>query len=218
MSATPRSFPQSPRSPDVLGELLHSLSQPLTSLLCSLELSLEQVAERQHESVAAALQQTERVVGMVRLMQEYLDAGQPGPEPCPAARARAMRCVIDDVIEELSSIAAVRRVRLLLAGTCSVKLPVAESRLRLALQYLIAPMIEAQPAEGKVMLLLGEGPAGTVLRGEGERRSRDLPGATSTVCRVKLAIARRVFESAGASLVLDDGDFEGFVLSMPRSN
>jgi signal transduction histidine kinase len=229
MSASPHSFSKLPRGPDVLGELLHSLSQPLTGLRCSLELSLglplehslelsiEEVAEQQHESVAAALQQAEKVIGMIQLMREYLDAGQPVPEAYSAALAPAMR----SVIEELSSIAAVRGVQLRLVGRCSATVPVPESRLRLALQYLITTIIEAQPASGKVMLLLGEGPAGAVLRAEGERGFRELAGATSTLRRVRLAIASRVFETAGASLVLGDGgptgvDPAGFVLRIPR--
>jgi signal transduction histidine kinase len=80
MSTSPHSFPKLPRGPDVLGELLHSLSQPLTSLRCSLELSIEEVAEQQQESVSVALQQTEKVIGMIQLMREYLDAERPGPE------------------------------------------------------------------------------------------------------------------------------------------
>ena len=82
MSTISHTFPQLPRGPDVLGELLHSLSQPLTSLRCSLELSLqlpldrsiEEVTEQQQASVSAALQQTENVIGMIQLMREYLDA------------------------------------------------------------------------------------------------------------------------------------------------
>jgi hypothetical protein len=253
MSTSSHSFPTPPRVPDVLGELLHSLSQPLTSLRCSLELSLdrqldlplelspEEVAEQQQESVALALQQTEKVIGMIQLMREYLDAEQPGPEACSTALALALR----SVIEELSSIAEVRCIQVRLVGTCLAAMPVPESRLRLALQYLIATMMEAQPAGGKVTLLLGEGPAGAVLRVEGERGFRgpnfhdpdvhdmepsatsrsaklDPVGATSasasTLRRVRLAIARRVLETAGASLVFGDGDVHptGFVLRIPR--
>ena len=223
----------------MLGELLHSLCQPLTSLRCSLELSIEEVAEQQQESVAVALQQTERVIGMIQLMREYLDAEQPGPEAFSSALAPVMRSVIED----LSSIAAVRGVRLRLVGTCTATVPVPESRLRLALQYLIASMIEAQAVGGKVTLLLGEGPAGAVLRVEGERgfrevdfqnqepsamsprTKRDPEGATSasgsTLRRVRLAIASRVLETAGASLVFGDVgrtrvDPAGFVLRIPR--
>ena len=228
----------------MLGELLHSLSQPLTSLRCSLELSLqlplglsiEETAEQQQASVSVALQQTEKVIGMIQLIREYLDAEQPVPAAFSSALAPATR----SLIEELSSIAAVRGVRLRLVGTCAATLAVPESRLRLALQYLIATLIEAQPAGGKVMLLLGEGPAGAVLRVEGEcgfrrlgfldqeqsatvSQTKEAPaGAPSSsvlaLRRVRLAIATRVLETAGASLVFGDGDVApvGFVLRIPR--
>ena len=210
----------------MLGELLHSLSQPLTGLLCSLELSLqlpldlsiEQVAEQQQANVSVALQQTEKVIGMIQLMREYLDAEQPAPDAFSSALAPATR----SVIEELSSIAAVRGVRLRLVGTCTATRPVPESRLLLALQYLITTLIEAQPVGGKVMLLLGEGPAGAVLRVEGERGSQQQkPTATrphTTLRRARIAIASRVLESVGASLVFAGGDVDpaGFVLRIPR--
>jgi signal transduction histidine kinase len=246
MSAGSHSFPNLPHGPDVLGELLHSLSQPLTGLRCSLELSLEEVAEQQHESVAIALQQTEKVIGMIQLMREYLDAEQPGPAAFPVALAPALR----NVIEELASIAAVRDVQLGFVGTCTATVPVPEARLRLALQYLIATLIEAQPAGGRVLLALTESPAGTVLRAQGESASREpkfgkldfhalaqsatsrqtkrdplraTSATTSTLRRVRLAIASRVLETAGASLVLGDGDGDhtgvdptGFVLRIPR--
>jgi hypothetical protein len=240
MTASPHSFPPSLRGPDVLGELLHSLSQPLTGLRCSLELSLqlplelsiEEVAEQQQESVAAALQQTEKVIGMIQLMREYLDV-----EPLESkAYSSALTPALQSVIEDLSSIAAVRDIRLRLVGTCTATLPAPESRLRLALQYLIATMIEGQPAGGKVTLLLAEGPAGAVLRVEGERElrvpharepdqsptspptKRDPARATSTLRRARLAIARRVLENAGASLVFDGAEpgCDGFALRVAR--
>ena len=40
MGVSPQLASKPARSPDVLGELLHSLSQPLTTLQCSLELSI----------------------------------------------------------------------------------------------------------------------------------------------------------------------------------
>jgi signal transduction histidine kinase len=243
----------------VLGELLHSLSQPLTGLRCSLELSLacelplelqfRGVAEQQHENVAIALQQTEKVIGMFQLMREYVDAERAEP----AVFSTALLPVLRNLTEELSSIGAVRDVQVRLTGSCTATVPVAEARLRLALQYLITTAIEAQPPGGGVLLALTESPAGTVLRmeGEGDRASdrrkfhrlernelaqgaadqRDAQNitlntasattsaTTLTLRRVKVAIASRVLEAAGASLVFGDGgggDAE-FVLRIPRS-
>jgi hypothetical protein len=222
MSASSSSSMNLPQGADVLGDLLHSLSQPLTSLRCSLELSIDETAEKQQKSVSVALQQTDNVIGMIQLMREYLHAAESGPE----IRATALAPALRSVTEELSSIAAVRGIRLRLVGTCTAMVPVPESRLRLALQYLIASMIEAQPTGGKVLLLLGEGPGGAVLRVEGEGGSRELDGdatparststSVSTLRRVRLSIASRVLEAAGASLVLCDGSVAGFVLRIPR--
>jgi hypothetical protein len=210
MSASLHFYSELSQAPSVLGELLHSISQPLTTLRCSLELSLsiDEKAAPQQNTVSAALQQTERVIGMIQLMREYVEAEQPRTEGDSAS----MAATVCSVTEELCSIAAVRGIRLRLAGTCTATLPLPESRLRLALQYLIASLLEAQADGGKVMLLLGEGPAGTVLRAEGDGKFC----ATSALRTARQAIARRVLETAGASLVLANNPANGFVLRIPR--
>ena len=156
---------------------------------------------------------------MIQLMREYLDAEQPGPQ----ARPSRMEPALSSVIDELSSIAAVRGVQLRFVGTCTATLLLPEPRLKLALQYLIASMIDAQPAGGKVTLLLGEGAAGTVLRAEADPTSREpkllkgdqnstrqptkcnpalaVSASVAALHRVRLAIASRLLEGAGASLV-----------------
>ena len=142
---------------EVLGELLHSLSQLLTSLRCSLELSIDEVAEQQQATVSVALQQTEKVIGMIQLMREYLDAEQPGSEAHPVALTPAVRAVV----EELSSIAALVGIKLILAGTCTASVPVPEPRLRLALQYLLSTLIEA--ARARALLRRSHLPSESVL-------------------------------------------------------
>jgi signal transduction histidine kinase len=214
------------RDQHLLGDLLHSLSQPLTSLRCSLELSIDEVAEQQHQTVSAALQQTETVIGMIQLMRDYLDADQ-----CARTEPIALMPPLRSLVESLSSVAALRDVRLRVIGDCSVRMRVAESRLRLALQYLILAMIDRQPAGSEITLLLVEGHAGTVLRTWGERtlvdpeskRFRRTPdnrewkrdSMRTTMRRAQLAIATRVLESAGAQLAFDDGT-PGFVLRIPQ--
>ena len=170
MSTSSHVFLTPSQTPDVLGDLLHSLSQPLTSLRCSLELSIDEAAAHRQESVAVALQQTEKVIGMVQLMREYLDAEHPLPEAYPVALAPVLR----DVVDELASIAAVEGVTLQLVGTCKATLAASESWLRLALQYLIAAVVETeierQAAGRKVILLLGEGLGGTRFAGSEQTR------------------------------------------------
>jgi signal transduction histidine kinase len=208
---------------EVLGELLHSLSQPLTSLRCSLELSIDEVAERQQATVSVALQQTEKVIGMIQIMREYLDAEQPGSEAHPVALAPAVR----RVVEGLSSIAALRCIKLSLTGTSTASVPVPEPRLRLALQYLLSALIEAARRNSEITLVLEEGSSESVLRVECENGTR--PGddgargphskrdsVSVTLGRVRLAIASRVLETAGAFLAMADGDHPGFVLRIPR--
>jgi signal transduction histidine kinase len=208
---------------EVLGELLHSLSQPLTSLRCSLELSFDEGAEQQQATVSVALQQTEKVIGMIQLMREYLDAEEPGSEAHPVALAPAVRAVV----EELSSIAALRGIKLPLAGTCTASVPVPEPRLRLALQYLLTALIQAEPAGSEITLQLEEGSSESVLRVECEKgaRLRDdgaraahskRDSVSGTLGKVRIAIASRVLETAGAFLTFEDGDRPGFVLRIPR--
>jgi len=223
MSAAARPSLKLLQDQEVLGELLHSLSQPLTSLRCSLELSFDEVAEQQQATVSVALQQTEKVIGMIQLMREYLDAEEPGSEAHPVALAPAVRAVV----EELSSIGAVRGIRLPLAGTCTASVPVPEPRLRLALQYLLAALIQAAPANSEITLRLEEGSSESVLRVEcekgapprddlarGPHSKRD--SVSGTLGKVRIAIASRVLEAAGAFLAIEDGDRPGFVLRIPR--
>jgi nitrogen-specific signal transduction histidine kinase len=69
----------SPLRSDVLGDLVHSLSQPLTTLRCALELSIGQDPQQQIEAVAAAIEQTDRLISVVRRMQKYLDSARITP-------------------------------------------------------------------------------------------------------------------------------------------
>jgi signal transduction histidine kinase len=229
VSASPYVLAKTSWGQDLLGELLHSLSQPLTTLRCALELSLEHstdtVSEPQPSGVAAALQRTDDVICMVQLMREYVDAGQSGRRVCDSV---ALAPAIRGVIEELSSIAALRGIRLVLAGTSTATWPLPESRLRLALQYLIASLIEMRRAGTEIELQLGEPSAGALLRcdvkprlqsdhdttfaqTEGER----IVGPNPTIRRARLAIAGRIFANAGALLVMNEDRSDGFTLYTP---
>ena len=217
MSAGPQPISGRTQDQAMLGELLHSLSQPLTSLRCSLELTVEEVRGQPQDAVAAALEQTDRVIAVVRLMREYLETESAGVPQPPVTLGPVLRGVVD----QLSPVAQERQVRLQLTGGCSATIALAEPRLRLALQYLIGILIEKQPRHGEVTLRLEQGLA------ESELRAQVTPTAITAVPRhdpviatlhhVQLAIARRLLESAGASLAFGGGgDHFGFLLRIPR--
>jgi signal transduction histidine kinase len=217
MSAGPQPLAARTQDQAVLGELLHSLSQPLTTLRCSLELSVEEIAGHKQDCVSVALEQAERVIGMIKLMREYLDAELGTPPPHPVALAPALSAVVG----QLSSVAAARPIRLQLTGTCAASISLAEPQLHMALQYLINALIELQPANCEIVLQFEEHPSESLLRGQVVRylstaiQPRHDPVGV-TLRRVKLAIASRVLESGGASLVFDDGDQSAFVLRIPK--
>jgi signal transduction histidine kinase len=220
MSASPQPAARMLQDHEILGELLHSVSQPLTSLCCSLELSVEKAAGQQQEAVAAALEQAERVIGQVRLLREYLDAELAGPTAPPIAFAPVLR----DVVEQMSSIASVQKIELKIVGTSSATLGASVGRLRQALQYLMEALIDGQRDGDTITLRLRENAAESLLSAhikgqppspEG-RSSRDQEDAAMPTSRkVKLAIALRVLESAGASLTISQESPCDFLLHIP---
>jgi len=214
MSAGPQPIFGRTQDQAVLGELLHSLSQPLTTLRCSLELSVEEVAGQQQNAVSAALAQTDRVIGVVRLMREYLDTESSTDSQPPVALGPALR----GVVAELSHVARERQVQLQLAGGCSATIALPEPRLRLALHYLIGVFIEKQPRQGEVTLRLEQGASESELRGQGatsEIAAPRMDPTSATLHSVRLAVARRLLQSAGATLEFGDSR-SGFVLRVPR--
>lgn len=211
------SYSPLPENRELLGELLHSVSQPLTTLRCSLELSLDEGAEQQQQTITTAMEQTENVIAMIQLMREYLEA-EHGEAEGPAI---ALMPVLTSMSDDLSTWAVLRKVRIRMIGTCSAELPVNPSWMRRALEYLLSAMIERQSAGSEIIFRMNENPLGTLLRIEGERGGgiqsnpspkRDSAGATMR--RVRLAIAARVLESAGVTLAFDDGA-SSLVLRIP---
>jgi len=203
----------------VLGELLHSLSQPLTTLRCSLELSIDEPAGQQQHNIAAALAQTDAMISLLRFMREYLEADE--LEVVPAI---LLMPVLASVTEDLSTIAAVRGVRLQLVGTCMAKLRLTDSHLRLALEYLILPAIEHHPKDGQINIQVRQESAESLVRleckpprGPQAATSTSKWGpASSTVRRIRRAIATRLLEAAGATLSFNDADALGFALHSPH--
>lgn len=203
---------------DVLGNLLHALCQPLTTLRCSLELSLDQFTESQSEPVSAALEQADQAIETVQLIREYLEL-QRGMEP---VRSVALTPAVHTALEQLAVVAEAYCVPLFTSGKSSATLTVNEFWLQRALLYLIGPIIEIQATGSAIAVLLEDDRFGSVV----SVHSLSFPQFTghrpeerkcaSHLLQARLGIAQCVFESAGASLELYQGEHPGFAIRIPR--
>lgn len=202
---------------DMLGRLLHSLSQPLTALHCSLELSADQGPEPS-AVVSAALEQTDRVIEIIRLMREYLDSEQQRAVSHFFPVAAAMQ----EVLEQVSAVAGAREIMLLASLRSNVAIAVSEFWLHRALHYLIASLVEVAPHQGAIIVLLEERSPRCLLSAHilpgaaSENRIPTLSANNETLQQARLAIARRVMESGGATLQSYVGENSGFLVSIPH--
>jgi len=157
------------QSDDVLRDLLHFVSQPLTTLHCALEGSLAQGEVECEEDTLLALEQTDRVIEAVRLMREYLEAerGCPSPAPVPITSA------LNNVLEQLAVLAEARGVRLFACGVSKAAIPLRDAWLQRALLYLIGALIESEPPGRAITVLMEDGPPQAVISGHSFQPSQN---------------------------------------------
>ena len=202
----------------VLQDLLHALSQPLTTLHCALEHSLEADPASQTDNVALALEQTDRVIEAVRLMREYLEA----EEGCFLAEPFPLGLAIENVLEELSVLAEARGLQLFALGTSSVALLVKDAWVQRALLYIIALLLESEPAGRAIVVVLEDGASQSVISGHSlpAKASFDssVPSAShsNTLQQVRIAIAQRVLASSGGSVRFYSDGNPGFAIRIPQ--
>jgi len=216
-----------PQNSGLLQDLLHLLSQPLTTVHCALELSLTEGEAERAEDVVIALEQTDRVIEAVRLMGEYLESeeGRFVGEPFPLGLAT------ENALERSSLLAEARGRRLFAWGASTAAIPVRSVWLQRALSYLIALLVESEPANRAIVVLLEDGVSQSFIS------AHSLPGSSSlddrskdqlsnrplkstrdanTRRQAKLEIARHVLESSGATLEFYPDPRPGFIIRLPR--
>jgi len=204
----------------VLQDLLHVLSQPLTTLHCALEHSLEADESAQSSDVALALEQTDRVIEAVRLMREYLEA----EDGCFLAEPFPLGLAIENVLEQSSVLAEARGVSLFAYGTSRAAIPVADAWVQRALFHLFAWLLENTSAGHAVVVTLEDGPSQSVISVHSLPADESsalpqsaVPRRSNTLQQVKLAIAQRVLASSGGSVELYAGEKPGFAIRIPQT-
>jgi hypothetical protein len=210
-----------PQNQGLMHDLLHLLSQPLTTVHCALELSLTEDEAQRGEEVAVALEQTDRVIEAVRLMREYLESeeGRFVGEPYPLGLA------IENALEQSSVLAEARGLGLFACGASTAAIPVLSIWLQRALFYLIELVIESELPGRMVAVTLEDGGSQSFISGHGLPTRRLLDDVSKplkftreadTLRRVKLEIARHVLQSSGATLEFYSGSKPGFIVRLPR--
>lgn len=188
-------------SQQLVSELLHQLSQPLTTLCCALELALLQTptAEQYVEIVSQALGQAEKVSELTNAIRELFDAGRPGESGEVLDLRGAVEGAIADLLPVAESIGV--QVCCVPGPLCPVRFD--GPRLRQALFHLIAFAIGSGSAGATVTIeLAGHGSeamlALTVV-GPGVSDGRSADSDLEPLRHLGLGIARAIFEAQGGS-------------------
>ncbi len=191
-------------------DLFHQLSQPLTTLCCSLELAQLQTptAEQYSEIVSRTREQAEKASWLATAIRELFDAGQAGED----GEVLELRWVVEDAVTDLLPVAQSVGVQVCYSPRSPYPVWFDAQRLRQGLFHLLAFGF-ASGGPGVVMTIeLEERGAEVVLRltlsGRGEFDGAPAAGPNhdhlpdGMARRLGLGIARAIFEAAGGSLRL----------------
>lgn len=191
-------------SRQLVSDLFHQLSQPLTTLCCSLELALLQTptAEQYGEIVSHALSQAEKVSSLATAIRELFDASLAGE----GGEVMELRRAVEEAVGDLLPVAESAGVQVcyLPGPACPVWFDAL--RLRQGLFHLIGFAIGSGGPGAAVRIELAEHGAelGLRLTISGSQGICDEPSNANSdlelLRRLGLGIARAIFEAAGGSL------------------
>jgi C4-dicarboxylate-specific signal transduction histidine kinase len=191
----------------LLADLFHALSQPLTALHCSLELALEarRSGEQCRQGVRTALYQAEQVARWCGSLRTLLDAESPGGDRPVIAFDDCLR----EIVQDLQPVAESQGGRLVLQGQSAAWVRVEKQRLQQGLFSLLEGAMNGDGAGRSLDLVASalHGRALLAVHAVGGQSIGGEPTAETGAAgekelgpRLALAVARRIFESAGGSL------------------
>ena len=215
-SAVPQRSPAQ-SSPNVVGtkveqesllpELLHALNQPLTSLRCSLELTLLQPrdSEEYRKRLRESLHLTEEIVVLSAGIRELLDVEQPVGEAQPVALEK----VLQSSVRELLPLAEAQGIQLSLH--CSDAIPVQGDSQRYlgGLLYFLGFLFSFASKSDEIRVEARLNAPWVVLnlvltKSDSQANAShhsEKPGNAKSYLR--LLIARRIFEIEGGSVLVE---------------
>jgi signal transduction histidine kinase len=198
----------------LMSDLLHDLSQPLSTLTCLLEVNLllSRPLKQVRHDLKIALQQVHGIVRLFRGLRELVDAGALQQDQ---ERVSLTAC-LTGIIADLSPLAGAARVKHSASSNSDCVVNFQASRLRQALTHLFEFALSS-PAGAKITITTATGRLmiavlATAPRSVESARENRADGSAAESQREwnrsrGLAVARRIFETGGASFdARDDED------------
>ena len=192
----------------LVSDLFHQLSQPLTTLGCSLELALLQTptTEEYGQIVIQALHQAEKASALATAIRELLDAGHPGEKAEVIDLGRAVEDTVGDLLPVAESAGV--GISYVPRSACPVRFNA--QRLRQGLFHLLGFSIGAGGRGAVVTIHLEKRAQQAVL---GLTVSRNAASNETSMAgpdqellqRLGLGISRAIFEAAGGSFSVQRG-------------
>ncbi len=188
-------------SQQLVSDLFHQLSQPLTTLCCALELALLQTPTREQysEIVSQALGQAEKASALATAIRELFDAGQPGGR----GDLLELRQAVEEVIADLMPVAESAGVQVCFVPGSACTVWFDASRLRQGLFHLIGFAIDSGGSGEAITIELAEQAAEAMLAltisDPGVRDGLPAGSDLELWRRLGLGIARAIFEAPGGS-------------------
>lgn len=190
-----------------ISELFHQLSQPLTTLNCCLEISLQEkrAPSRHRRDLGIALQQAETVARLVAQLRELVDAGTPSGQ----REQSALDACLKEAVGDLLPVAQSLKVKLGLCCHGPLYVGIEASRLKHALFRLMEFALHGSRAGGEARITAEQVGKNAVLRmkmsasaGVQKRAARNRVASKQSVFdqQLALAVAARIFESAQGAL------------------
>jgi C4-dicarboxylate-specific signal transduction histidine kinase len=193
-------------SRQLLSDLFHQLSQPLTTLCCSLALALLQTPapEQCDEIVRQALGQAEKVSALATAMRELFDAGQAGED----GEILELRRAVEDTVGDLLPVAESAGVRICYSPCSACPVWFDAARLRQGLFHLLGFAVSSGGPGAVVKIELEdrgeEALLGLTLSGGETSAGQSTASSDQELSRrLGLGIARAIFEAAGGSVTVE---------------
>lgn len=215
----------------LMSDLFHDLSQPLSTLTCLLEVNLllsRSLKQLRHD-LKVALQQAHTIVHLFRGLRELWEAGEAQQDQQVFSLAGCLR----EVAADLLPVAEPAKAKLFLASSSDCLVNIQAGRLRQALSHVLEVALGSAAAGSKVEITASEdnqavrltvtissiderslkpSAAGSIAE-SAERKQRELKR------RLGLAVARRIFESANGGLRTDeDGERLRIDVTLPLAS